>query len=149
MAPKGDGRIGVLDFKLHFLNKLNEFISAKRRHGKPLVVVGDLNVAREEKDVANYSSNRRNAGFLPQERFWLDNFLESGFRDAFRVFCDEPGHYTWWSPIKGVRERNVGWRLGYILVDERILSSLKACFHSPEQRGSESDHCPVTAVFEF
>jgi exonuclease III len=70
------------------------------------------------------------------------HFLEI---DAFRVFCAETGHYTWWSPIKGVRERNIGWRLDYILVDDRLAGSLETCFHSPEQFGS--DHCPVTVVF--
>ena len=146
-APHSHRALTRLDFKLYFLDKLSDFIAIRRQRGKPLIIVGDLNVAHAEKDVANYSSNRKNAGFLPQEREWLDNFLRSGFQDAFRVFCDEPGHYTWWSPIKGVRDRNVGWRLDYILIDEKLLRSLKRCFHSPEQRGS--DHCPVTAVFEF
>jgi exodeoxyribonuclease-3 len=130
-----------------FLERLGEYVVARKKRGKPLVIVGDLNIAHEERDLTNFAANRGNAGFLPQERSWLDNILKSGFRDAFRVFCDTSGHYTWWSPIKGVRDRNIGWRLDYILVDERMLSSLKSCFHSPEQKGS--DHCPVSAVFEF
>ncbi|MCA1363690.1 exodeoxyribonuclease III [Bradyrhizobium sp. IC3069] len=142
-APHSHRALTRLDFKLHFLRRLEEFIAERRRRGKPLIVVGDLNVALEERDVANYASNRKNAGFLPEERSWLDAFLKSGFSDAFRVFCEEPGHYTWWSPIKGVRERNIGWRLDYILVDKRLTQSLKSCFHMPEQKGS--DHCPVIA----
>ena len=145
-APHSHRELTRLDFKLQFLDKLAEHVS-KRRAAKPLIIVGDLNIAHEERDLANFAANRKNAGFLPQERSWLDGILRTGFRDAFRFFCNDPGHYTWWSPIRGVRDRNIGWRLDYILVDERIVGSLKSCFHSPEQKGS--DHCPVTAIFEF
>jgi exodeoxyribonuclease III len=146
-APHSHRELTRLDFKLQFLKKLSEYISDQRKKGKPLIIVGDLNIAHEERDIANFAANRKNAGFLPQERSWLEELLRDGFQDAFRVFCNDPGHYTWWSPIKGVRERNIGWRLDYILVDQSMLGSLKSCFHSPEQKGS--DHCPVTAVFEF
>ena len=146
-APHSHRELTRLNFKLEFLGRLREYISERNKRNKPLIVVGDLNIAHDERDLANFSSNRKNAGFLPQERSWLDELLKNEFRDAFRVFCDAPGHYTWWSPIRGVRERNVGWRLDYILIDQRLLGSLKSCFHSPEQRGS--DHCPVTAVLEF
>ncbi|UFZ02970.1 exodeoxyribonuclease III [Bradyrhizobium ontarionense] len=146
-APHSHRALTRLDFKMHFLRKLNEFILSRAERGKPIVIVGDLNVAHDERDVANFSSNRKNAGFLPQERQWLDDLLKNRFVDGFRFFCGEEGHYTWWSPIKGVRERNVGWRLDYILVDRKTIGALKSCFHSPEQRGS--DHCPVTAIFEF
>ena len=110
-------------------------------------MVGDLNVAHQEIDLTNSKANRKNAGFLPEEREWFTALLNEGFADAFRVFESSGGHYTWWSPIKGVRERNIGWRLDYILVDKRIIGSLKTCFHSAQQIGS--DHCPVTAVLEL
>jgi exodeoxyribonuclease-3 len=145
-VPHSHRELKRLDFKLRFLERFAEYIE-QRRHRKSLVIVGDLNIAHEERDLANFAANRKNAGFLPQERVWLDRILKGGFRDAFRVFCDAPGHYTWWSPIKGVRERNIGWRLDYILVDQRIVGKLEACYLSPEQRGS--DHCPVTAVFDI
>jgi exodeoxyribonuclease-3 len=143
-APHSHRQLTRLEVKLHFLDRLSSHVRQRRRSGKPFVVAGDLNIAHEERDVANFAANRKNAGFLPEERQWLDDILGDGFRDAFRVFCSEPGHYTWWSPIKGVRERNIGWRLDYILVDERLAGGLEACFHSPGQLGS--DHCPVTAV---
>ena len=114
---------------------------------KPLIIVGDLNVAHTEDDLTNWAENKKNAGFRPEERRWMDRLLAAGFVDAFRVFTSGPGHYTWWSPIKGVRERNVGWRLDYILVDLRLREKLTACYHSPEER--ISDHCPVTAVFNL
>jgi exodeoxyribonuclease III len=146
-APHSHRQLRRLEFKLFFLDHLVEYVGKRKRRGKPLVIVGDLNVAHTEKDLSNPSANKKNAGFLPEERGRLDRILKDGFVDAFRFFCDEPGHYTWWSPIKGVRERNVGWRLDYILVDATLTSRLRACFHSPEQMGS--DHCPVTAVLDI
>jgi exodeoxyribonuclease-3 len=76
----------------------------------------------------------------------MTNLLKDGLVDAFRMFYTDAGHYTWWSVRKGVRERNVGWRLDYILVDNLLAQRVNACFHSPEQRGS--DHCPVTIDFD-
>jgi exodeoxyribonuclease-3 len=146
-APHSHRELRRLDFKLFFLERLGEYIQKRKQLEKPIVLAGDLNIAHTRKDLSNPTANKKNAGFLPQERDWLDSVLKDGFFDAFRNFCDEPGHYTWWSPMKGVRDRNIGWRLDFILVDERLKKNLKACFHSPEQRGS--DHCPVTAIFEL
>lgn len=146
-APHSHRQLTRLSFKLEFLACFTEYVSSRKNKGKPLIVVGDLNVAHDERDVANFASNRKNAGFRPEERAWLTEFLGSGFVDAFRAFNGEAGHYTWWSPIKGVRERNIGWRLDYILVDTRILGHLKSCFHSPSQTGS--DHCPVSAELDI
>src|SRR6266700_6824283 len=84
-APHSHRQLIRLDFKLQFLKKLGEYISDRKRAGKPLVIVGDLNIAHEERDLANFAANRKNAGFLPQERSWLDELLKDGFRDAFRV----------------------------------------------------------------
>jgi exodeoxyribonuclease-3 len=146
-APHSHRQLTRLDVKLRFLDRLGEHMRQRRRSGKPFIVAGDLNIAHGDRDVANFGANRNNAGFLPEERRWLDTILQDGFRDAFRAFCSDAGHYTWWSPIKGVRDRNIGWRLDYILVDERLMGCLKTCFHSPEEKGS--DHCPVTALFDI
>jgi exodeoxyribonuclease III len=146
-APHSHRQLHRLPFKLRFLDALSAYIGKRRQESAaPLVITGDLNVAHRDIDVANFAANRRNAGFLPEERGWLDRMLASGFLDAFREFCPDSGHYTWWSPIKGVRERNIGWRLDYVLVDQGLRGRLKGCFHSPEQMGS--DHCPVTADIE-
>jgi exodeoxyribonuclease-3 len=146
-APHSHRELTRLDFKMNFCRLFDEYLMVKMRSRKPIIVVGDLNVAHTEKDLTNWASNKKNAGFLPQERSWMDDLLAMGFIDAFRAFCSDTGHYTWWSPIKGVRERNVGWRLDYILVDRRLRKLLIACYHSPEER--VSDHCPVTAVFDL
>jgi len=144
-APHSHRELKRLDAKLAFCRRFDEYVAEKRKTSKPLIIVGDLNVAHAERDVANWASNKKNAGFLPQEREWIDRLLAAGFVDGFRAFCADAGHYTWWSPIKGVKERNVGWRIDYVLVDASLRSRLQECYHSPEQ--SLSDHCPVTAIF--
>ena len=145
-APHSHRKLTRLQAKLHFCEKFLSYVKDMKLRGKPLVIVGDLNVAHEEIDLCNFSENKKNAGFLPEERNWMTNLLKRGLIDGFRMFHSDTGHYTWWSVRKGVRERNVGWRLDYILVDNLLEDRVKACFHSPEQLGS--DHCPVTIDFD-
>jgi len=139
-APHSHRKLTRVAHKLAFLEALSAFI-ANRAGGKPLILVGDFNVAHEDIDVANAKANKRNAGFLPEERSWVTSLLAAGFVDAFRLFHKEGGHYTWWSMREGVRERNVGWRLDYIFIEERLAARARDCFHLPQQLGS--DHCPV------
>lgn len=140
-APHSHRKLFRLDAKVAFFAGLKRFIEELRSEGVPLVLVGDFNVAHQEIDLANPKANQRNAGFLAVEREWVTDLLASGFKDAFRYFEPSGGHYTWWSMLKGVRERNVGWRLDYVFVEDRLLPSLVACYHLPERTGS--DHCPV------
>lgn len=141
-APHSHRKLSRLNTKLHFCDRFLSYLQELRLRGKPLVIVGDLNVAHEEIDLSNPDANKKNAGFLPEERKWMTNLLEDGLVDAFRMFFNDTGHYTWWSVRKGVRERNIGWRIDYILVDKLLAQRVRTCFHSPEQLGS--DHCPVT-----
>lgn len=127
-----------LDAKLKFGDSISGYIRRLRGQEKPVIVVGDLNVAHEEIDLTNAKANKANAGFRPEERRWMTDLLGLGLVDAFRVHCADPGHYTWWSVRSGVRERNVGWRLDYILVDDRLKDRIRRCYHSPEQLGSPS-----------
>lgn len=144
-APHSHRKLIRLEAKVAFLAALKHFIEELRGDGVPLILVGDFNIAHQDIDLANPKANQRNAGFLTVEREWVTDLLASGFKDAFRHFEPSGGHYTWWSMLKGVRERNVGWRLDYIFVEDRLLPSLLACYHLPERTGS--DHCPV--VLEF
>jgi exodeoxyribonuclease III len=109
---------------------------------KPVVFCGDLNVAHQPIDLANPSSNRRNAGFTDEERATFDQLLDAGFVDTFRVFCKEGGHYTWWSNFGKARERNVGWRIDYFGISESLLPRLRTAAIHPEVMGS--DHCPIS-----
>lgn len=140
-APHSHRLLTRLSNKISFFEALEAFIAEKRSGERPLVLAGDFNVAHTEIDLANPRSNRVNAGFLPEERSWVDRLLASGFVDAFRQFEPGGGHYTWWSMREGVRDRNVGWRLDYVFVESALASDLTSCRHLPGRTGS--DHCPV------
>ena len=109
---------------------------------KPVVVCGDMNVAHEEIDLKNPKTNIGNAGFSYEERGKFTELLESGFTDTFRyLYPDRRDAYSWWSYRAAARERNVGWRIDYFLVSDRLRDHIKEAFILPEVTGS--DHCPV------
>jgi exodeoxyribonuclease III len=108
---------------------------------KPVVFCGDLNVAHTELDLANPRANVQNHGFTPEERAGFTAMVKAGFVDTFREFEKGGGHYTWWSPMSGARERNIGWRIDYFLLSAALRPRLKRAFIRPDVVGS--DHCPV------
>lgn len=109
---------------------------------KPVILCGDLNVAHEEIDLKNPKANRGNSGFTAEERGKMTEFLASGFIDAYRYFHpDASGQYTWWSYRAGCRERNIGWRIDYFIVSERLAPNLAGAAIHTDVLGS--DHCPV------
>ena len=130
-----------LDYKLRFCNAMLRFLNRLRRQGKNIVLCGDYNIAHKEIDLRNPKQNQDNAGFLPQERAWMDRLIKHEYVDCFRHFCEEPRHYTWWSYRAGVRERNIGWRLDYFVVNPELKRRLKKAYIQPKVRGS--DHCPI------
>lgn len=109
---------------------------------KPVIFCGDLNVAHEEIDLARPKDNIGNKGFTVEEREGFANFIEAGFVDTFRAaHPGENGHYTWWAQWAKARERNVGWRIDYVLVSKILQKNIEKAFIIPEVLGS--DHCPV------
>jgi exodeoxyribonuclease-3 len=133
-----------LPFKLKFCTEFLKHCERERARGKSLFICGDMNIAHQEIDLKNPKSNKKNAGFLPQERAWFGRFLQAGYLDSFRCFTSDPGHYTWWSYRPGVRERNVGWRLDYFLADLESRRRLNSVRHQTQVMGS--DHCPVELI---
>ena len=109
---------------------------------KPVIFCGDFNVAHTELDLARPKDNRGKKGFTDEERQGFDNMLSSGFVDTFRLFNKEGGSYTWWSHFGGARERNVGWRIDYVMASDSIKPLIKNARIHPEVMGS--DHCPVS-----
>jgi exodeoxyribonuclease III len=109
---------------------------------KPVVFCGDLNVAHTELDLANPKPNRGKKGFTVEERGGFQNFVDAGFVDTFRIFTQGNGHYSWWSHYANSRERNVGWRIDYVLVSEALKSNVKSAAIHADVLGS--DHCPVS-----
>ncbi|WP_100403979.1 exodeoxyribonuclease III [Bacillus sp. FJAT-42315] len=109
---------------------------------KPVILCGDLNVAHQEIDLKNDKTNRGNSGFTDEERGKMTRLLEAGFVDSFRYFYpDTTDAYSWWSYMNKVRERNIGWRIDYFIVSERLTSKLQEASIHTHVLGS--DHCPV------
>ena len=109
---------------------------------KPVIFCGDLNVAHTELDLANPKPNRGKKGFTDEEREGFQNFVDAGFIDTLRLFKEGNGHYSWWSHYANSRERNVGWRIDYVLVSPALRKSVKTADIHADVMGS--DHCPVS-----
>ncbi len=142
--PKGSGKNrdnSRVPYKLEFYRAVFEQVQRMRRRC-PVFVMGDFNTAHREIDLARPKTNVKNSGFLPEERAEFDRWVEAGWVDTFRALHpDDPGHYTWWRQWGGARERNVGWRIDYVLASPAAMKRVREAFIWPHQQGS--DHCPV------
>lgn len=118
-----------------------EYMKQLKRE-KPVIFCGDLNVAHTELDLARPKENRGKKGFTDEERGGIDTMLKSGFVDSFRLFHEGNGFYSWWSHFGHARERNVGWRIDYVMVSEELVPVIKNAKIHPDVLGS--DHCPVS-----
>lgn len=140
-TPNSQHGLLRLDYRLEWEDAILAYVKALDRR-KPVILCGDLNVAHAEIDLRNPKANLKNSGFTPEERGKMSRFLETGFLDSFRYFY--PGQkdsYSWWSYRTNCRERNIGWRIDYFIVSERLAPKmLVADIHSEV---SGSDHCPV------
>lgn len=121
----------------------NDFLAYVKHldENKPVVICGDMNVAHEEIDLKNPKTNRHNAGFTDEERGKFSALLASGFTDTFRKLYPETVTYSWWSYRFHAREKNVGWRIDYFVVSDRLADRLADAKIHTEILGS--DHCPV------
>lgn len=115
--------------------------SAGSPQGKPVIFCGDLNVAHTADDLARPKENVGNKGFTDEEREGVENIIKAGFVDTFRMFTKGNGHYTWWSHFANARARNVGWRIDYFFVSNKLAKKIKKAEILPKVLGS--DHCPV------
>jgi exodeoxyribonuclease-3 len=138
-SQDGGARLG---YKLDFCAAMLELCNTLVSRGRHFVLCGDYNIAHTPIDLARPRENEGNAGYLPEERAWMDAYTAAGHVDTFRHFHPgEPGHYSWWSYRAGARERNVGWRIDYHCVDKAFLPKVTASLIRPDIEGS--DHCPV------
>lgn len=138
--PNSNSELSRLDYKLEFNNELLKHLK-KLEKTKPVIVTGDYNVAHEEIDLARPKENVGSAGFTPQERAWMTKFINSGFIDSFRYLNGDKIQYSWWSYRGGARERNVGWRIDYFCVSDKLKKHLKKAYILDKITGS--DHAPV------
>lgn len=142
--PNGSGQErnnGRVPYKLDWYRALFERIEALRRDGLHVLVMGDFNTAHKEIDLARPKENRKTSGFLPEECAELDRWISAGWVDTFRAFEPGPGHYSWWSQRFGVRAKNIGWRIDYVLASPGAMEFVRGAFIHPEVMGS--DHCPI------
>ncbi|NBW80506.1 exodeoxyribonuclease III [bacterium] len=131
-----------LPYKLDFCRVFFDFLEKKRKQGFEVVVGGDFNIAHTPLDLANPKQNEKNAGYLPEERAWMSEFIRHGYVDTFRMFQTDGGHYTWWSQRPGIRERNIGWRLDYHFITPDLVENVLSAGIHAEVKGS--DHCPIS-----
>ena len=129
-----------LDFKLNYMAEFQEYVSNLTKEIPNIIICGDYNICHEEIDIHN-PKMKGVSGFLPEERAWIGNFIDSGFIDSFRYLNKEPHHYSWWSYRANSRNNNKGWRLDYAMVSNPIQEKIKRAVILPEAK--HSDHCPV------
>jgi len=137
-----------LDYKLSFCDAMLKLCNSLVKKGKHFLLCGDFNIAHKPIDLAHPKANEKSAGYLPQEREWMDKFTAAGHVDTFRHFHpEEKGCYTWWSYMGQARAKNVGWRIDYHCVDKGFLPVVKSSIIRPDVTGS--DHCPVEITLDL
>lgn len=145
-TPNAQRGLARLDHRLKWEDAFRLYLKELDQR-KPVIVCGDLNVAHQEIDLKNPSSNRGNAGFSDQERGAFSELLAAGFTDSFRhLYPDQTGAYTWWSYMFNARANNAGWRIDYFVVSDRLASAISDALIFPQITGS--DHCPVGLILK-
>ena len=139
-TPNAQRELARLPYRMEWEDALREYMKDLDSK-KPVIYCGDLNVAHEEIDLKNPKTNHFSAGFSDEERGKFTELLEAGFKDTFRSLYPDKVQYSWWSYMYGARAKNVGWRIDYFVVSDRIIDKVKDSFILNEIMGS--DHCPV------
>ena len=145
-TPNAQRELARLSYRMEWEDALREYIVSLDKV-KPVVYCGDLNVAHCEIDLKNPKTNHFSAGFSDEERGKFTELLSEGFCDSFRTLYPEKVEYTWWSYMYGAREKNIGWRIDYFVVSERLMPSVSDSVILGEVMGS--DHCPVAIELEI
>jgi len=142
--PSGTRGMDRVGFKLDFYSHLFDICKSLHENGEQIVLAGDFNTAHMPIDLRNAKSNQKTSGFLPEEREWVQKFLDHGFVDIYRRLYPERVQYTWWTYISNARQRGVGWRIDYFLVSEGLVPRVKDAIIHDQIQGS--DHCPVELI---
>lgn len=135
------------DFKYRFLNDFQAYSDELLQEKPRLVVSGDYNICHRPIDIHNPKANANSSGFLPEEREWMENFIQSGYTDSFRHMQPDPHHYSWWSFRANARARNLGWRIDYNMVSSALSPHISAARMLPNV--VHSDHCPVVLELDL
>lgn len=145
-TPNSQRELTRLDYRMEWEDALRDYIKSLDTT-KPVIYCGDLNVAHEEIDLKNPKTNHHSAGFTDEERGKFTELLNEGFSDTFRTLYPEKVEYSWWSYMFHAREKNVGWRIDYFVVSDRLMPKVKDSFILTDIMGS--DHCPVGIEIEL
>lgn len=138
--PNSNHELSRLEYKLQFNKALLKYLK-KLEKNKPVIITGDYNVAHEPIDLARPKENEGSAGFTPEERAWFSSFIKAGFIDTFRYLNGDKVQYSWWSFRMAARARNVGWRIDYFCVSDKLKKNLKKAYILDKIMGS--DHAPI------
>jgi len=144
--PSGSSSAKRQTVKMGFLESFLPLMRRLKAEGRELIVCGDINIAHQRMDLKNWRGNQKNSGFLPEERAWLSNWLDSGFVDVFRHLNPETEAYSWWSNRGQARDKDVGWRIDYHICTERTAHAARAASMLDRQQRF-SDHAPIIADF--
>ena len=146
--PSGTSSQARQSVKEDMISRLKNTLLDFRNDGRTYIICGDLNIAHKPIDLRNWKSNRKNSGFLPQERAWMDWLIDSaGFIDAFRVVDSRPNQYTWWSNRGQSYAKNVGWRLDYQIVSPNLQNAVRSARIFTDIKFS--DHAPLTIDYDW
>ena len=146
-TPNAKRELERLDYRMQWEDDFREYLINLDKI-KPVILCGDLNVAHQEIDLKNPKTNRGNAGFTDEERNQMTNLLNSGFVDSFRyLYPTKLDAYSWWSYMGHAREKNIGWRIDYFIVSEKLKENIKEAKIHEDIFGS--DHCPVELDVEI
>jgi exodeoxyribonuclease-3 len=144
--PSGQRGRERVEYKLGFYAHLLHICETLHAAGENVIITGDFNTAHMPIDLKNPKQNKMTSGFLPEEREWVQKYLERGFVDIYRRFYPDRVQYTWWTYRLNARQRGIGWRLDYYLVSEALASRVQDVIIHEEVQGS--DHCPVELMIE-
>jgi exodeoxyribonuclease-3 len=146
-VPSGSSGEERQTFKMEWLTAFETYISQLRTHRPNLIISGDYNICHKPIDIHDPIRNVTSSGFLPEERAWMDHFMETGMIDSFRQFNSMPNQYSWWTYRRNARERNLGWRLDYHLATLALKDKMKRGLILSDV--VHSDHCPVYLEVDF
>ncbi len=145
--PSGSSSEERQAIKYIFLERFLPYLRKMKASGREIMICGDINIAHRRIDLKNWQGNRKNSGFLSEERAWMDRLLSSGFIDTYRSLYPDRETYTWWSNRGRARENNVGWRIDYTICTPDLAASADDAFVYTGERFS--DHAPLITDFDF
>jgi exodeoxyribonuclease-3 len=146
--PSGSSGEVRQELKYQFMSKFESYLKKIKKINKPILICGDWNIAHKEIDIKNWKGNKKNSGFLPEERAWIDKIINHyGYIDTFRFINDKPDNYTWWSNRGRAWDNNVGWRIDYqMLSSPKDIKILSADIYKKERF---SDHSPLIIDYDI